>query len=49
LNSLGARHLMPYFFVGFVIAAYTGFGVMGVAFLAAAVAIIMQSRTSSTN
>jgi mannose/fructose/N-acetylgalactosamine-specific phosphotransferase system component IIC len=49
LNSLGARHLMPYFFVGFVIAAYTGFGVMGVAALAVAVAIIMQSRSSDTN
>jgi mannose/fructose/N-acetylgalactosamine-specific phosphotransferase system component IIC len=49
LNSLGARHLMPYFFIGFVLAAYTGFGVMGVAMLAAAVAMIMQSRTSSTN
>lgn len=47
LNSLGARHLMPYFFIGFVIAAYTGFGVMGVALLGVALAFLMQSRTSS--
>lgn len=49
LNSLGAKHLMPYFFIGFVIAAYTGFGVMGVAVLAVAVAFIMQSRSASNN
>lgn len=49
LNSLGAKHLMPYFFVGFVIAAYTGFGVVGVAALGVAVAFIMQSRSASSN
>lgn len=47
LNSLGARHLMPYFFIGFVIAAYTGFGVMGVAMLGVALAFVMQSRTAT--
>jgi mannose/fructose/N-acetylgalactosamine-specific phosphotransferase system component IIC len=49
LNSLGARHLMPYFFIGFVIAAYTGFGVMGVAVLAVAAAFVIQSRSASNN
>lgn len=40
LSSLGAKHLMPYFFIGFVVAAYTGFGVLGVAALAVAVAYV---------
>ncbi|MGE5673534.1 MAG: PTS mannose/fructose/sorbose/N-acetylgalactosamine transporter subunit IIC [Mycobacterium leprae] len=47
LNSLGAKHLMPYFFIGFAIAAYTGFGVMGVAVLAVAIAILLQFRSAS--
>ncbi|MGE5589458.1 MAG: PTS mannose/fructose/sorbose/N-acetylgalactosamine transporter subunit IIC [Bacillota bacterium] len=49
LNSLGARHLLPYFFIGFVIAAYTGFGVMGVAVLGVAVALILQYRSASSH
>ena len=49
LNSLGARHLMPYFFIGFVIAAYTGFGVLGLAILGVAVAFLVQSRSAMNN
>jgi mannose/fructose/N-acetylgalactosamine-specific phosphotransferase system component IIC len=49
LNTLGAKHLMPYFFIGFAVAAYTGFGVLGVAALAVAVAFLVQSKRPSAN
>lgn len=47
LNSLGARHLLPYFFIGFAVAAYTGFGIVGVTLLGVAVAYLVQSRAAS--
>jgi PTS system mannose-specific IID component len=41
LVSLGARRLLPFFFIGFLIAVYTQFGVLGVAALGALTAIII--------
>jgi mannose/fructose/N-acetylgalactosamine-specific phosphotransferase system component IIC len=50
LNTLGARHLMPYFFIGFAIAAFIpGFGVMGVAVIGIALAFLLTGRKTSTN
>lgn len=46
LNSLGARHLMPFFFIGFLLAAYTSFGVLGVAILGFLAAYLIMSRQS---
>ncbi len=41
LNSLSSKKLMPYFFIGFAIAAYVpAFGVIGVAILGAAYVIL---------
>ena len=50
LNSLGAKHLMPYFFIGFAIAAYIpGFGVMGVAVVGIALAFLLVNRKPVAN
>lgn len=45
LNNLGVKKLMPYFFIGFAIAAYIpAFGVMGVAVLGIAYVLLHVSR-----
>jgi mannose/fructose/N-acetylgalactosamine-specific phosphotransferase system component IIC len=45
LNNLGVKKLMPYFFIGFAIAAYIpAFGVMGVAFMGIAYVILYASQ-----
>lgn len=46
LNTLGASHLMPFFFIGFALAAYTGLGVIGIAIIGAAVAFLLQFRSA---
>ncbi len=48
LNSLSSKKLMPYFFVGFAIAAYVpAFGVMGVAVLGVAYIIMYVNMSKS--
>jgi len=47
LSSLASRSLFPFFFIGFLIAAYTNMGVLGVAVLAVLIAIVIQSRTKN--
>lgn len=50
LNSMGAKHLMPYFFIGFIIAAYIpSFGVMGVAAVGIAYAFLLVYRKPASN
>ncbi len=50
LNSLGAKKLMPYFFIGFAIVAYVpAFGITGVAVIAIALAILLATRKTSSN
>jgi len=45
LNTLATNKLMPFFFIGFIIAAYTGTGVLGTAVLAGLfAAVIMLNR-----
>lgn len=44
LSTLASPAMLPFFFIGFLIAAYTKMGVLGVAALAFLVAIIIQSR-----
>ena len=47
LNTLATNKLIPFFFIGFVIAAYAGTGVLGTAVIAALVAaVIMLNRTN---
>lgn len=47
LNSLAPGALMPFFFIGFLLAAYTKFGVLGVALLGFLVATLIESQRSS--
>jgi mannose/fructose/N-acetylgalactosamine-specific phosphotransferase system component IID len=47
LNSLVTPALMPFFFLGFLLAAYTQFNVLGVAAVAALVAIVVQTQRRS--
>lgn len=42
LNSLAPGSLLPFFFVGFLVAAYTNWGVLAIALLAILVALIIQ-------
>lgn len=52
LNNLSVKKLMPYFFIGFAIAAYVpAFGVMGVAILGVAYVIVYvkSSKSASDN
>lgn len=42
LNSLAPGKMLPFFFVGFILAAYTNWGVLGIAVLAILVALIIQ-------
>jgi len=42
LNTLSSNKLIPFFFIGFVIAAYTAMGVLGTAVLAALIAVVMM-------
>ncbi|WP_028923194.1 PTS system mannose/fructose/sorbose family transporter subunit IID [Pseudonocardia acaciae] len=44
MNSLVTSALMPFFFIGFLLAAYTGFGVLGVALLGVMIAALWISR-----
>jgi len=44
LNSLAPGAMLPFFFIGFWLAAYTKFGVLGIALLAFLVAMVIQSR-----
>ncbi|PSL00685.1 mannose/fructose/N-acetylgalactosamine-specific phosphotransferase system component IIC [Murinocardiopsis flavida] len=49
LSTLSTRPLMPFFFIGFLLAAYTGFGVLGVAalgFMIAAVWVFQKGGAS---
>lgn len=40
LNMMGAKYLMPFFFLGFVIAAFTGFNLVAFGVMGAVFAII---------
>lgn len=42
LNSLAPGTMLPFFFVGFLLAAYTNWGVLGIAVLAILIALIIQ-------
>lgn len=45
LNNLSTKEFMPYFFIGFAIAAYIpSFGVMGIAFLGTAYVALYAFR-----
>src|SRR5579864_7444434 len=44
LNSLVTPALIPYFFLGFLLAAYTQFNILGVAALAVVMAVVMQTQ-----
>ncbi|RSM88520.1 hypothetical protein DMH04_07705 [Kibdelosporangium aridum] len=44
MNTLVTTSLLPFFFIGFLLAAYTGFGVLGVALLGAMIAALWISR-----
>ncbi|MHB1651017.1 MAG: PTS system mannose/fructose/sorbose family transporter subunit IID [Desulfitobacteriaceae bacterium] len=44
LSSLASPSLFPFFFIGFLLAAYTKMGVLGVAVLAFLIAMVIQSR-----
>ncbi|WP_248927956.1 PTS system mannose/fructose/sorbose family transporter subunit IID [Paenibacillus hamazuiensis] len=44
LSILASRSLFPFFFIGFLIAAYVKMGILGVAVLGFCIALIMQSR-----
>lgn len=47
LNNLGTKKLMPYFFIGFALAAYIpAFGTMGIAFIGVAYAILYAYQHS---
>jgi PTS system mannose-specific IID component len=47
LSSLATNKLIPFFFIGFVVAVYTNTGVLGTAVLAALVAIVLMSFSSA--
>lgn len=47
LNSLVTPALFPFFFLGFLLAAYTQFNILGVAALAVVMAAIMQTRRAA--
>ena len=47
LSSLASPILFPFFFIGFLLAAYTNMGVLGVAVLAFLIAIVLQTRKSN--
>jgi len=49
LTVLSTRTLFPLFLVGFVIAAFTDFTVIGVALVAVAVILVLQARTRTDN
>ncbi|MDF2628097.1 MAG: system mannose-specific component [Symbiobacteriaceae bacterium] len=49
LNSLAPGAMLPFFFIGFLLAAYTNFGVLGIAVLAFLVALVMQSQRKSAD
>jgi fructoselysine/glucoselysine PTS system EIID component len=42
LTILGGKKVLPFFFVGFLVAVYASFGVIGVSVLAVAIAFIME-------
>src|SRR4051794_13674011 len=44
MNTLVTPALMPFFFIGFLLAAYTNFGVLGVALLGFMIAAVLVSR-----
>lgn len=46
LNSLAPGTMMPFFFIGFLISAYTKFGVLGTALLGFLIALIISSKKS---
>jgi len=48
LNTLATNKLIPFFFIGFIIAGYTGMGVLGTAVLASLVAIVMMFNRPKT-
>jgi mannose/fructose/N-acetylgalactosamine-specific phosphotransferase system component IID/mannose/fructose/N-acetylgalactosamine-specific phosphotransferase system component IIC len=48
LNSLVTPATMPFFFIGFLLVAFTQFNVVGVAALAAAVAVVWQMQQGRT-
>jgi mannose/fructose/sorbose-specific phosphotransferase system IID component len=48
LSSLASRALFPFFFIGFLIAAYLKVGVLGVALLAFMIALVIQYRKQET-
>ena len=49
LSTLASPGLFPFFFVGFLIAAYAKIGVLGVSLLAFAIAFIIQSRKTDSD
>jgi PTS system mannose-specific IID component len=48
LSTIASRRFFPFFFVGFLFAVYTGFGVLGVAVLGALVALIVAGYRLAT-
>ena len=46
LSTLATPIMFPFFFIGFLLAAYTDMGVLGVALLAFLVAIVMKSQSN---
>lgn len=44
LSTLASPAMFPFYFIGFLLAAYTKMGVLGVAVMALLVAIVLQSR-----
>jgi PTS system mannose-specific IID component len=50
LSSLATNKLLPFFFIGFVVAVYTSAGVLGTAVLAALVALVLMTfRTNGAS
>ncbi|MEW9673665.1 PTS system mannose/fructose/sorbose family transporter subunit IID [Ammoniphilus sp. 3BR4] len=47
LSTLASPGLFPLFFIGFLVAAYTNFGVLGIALLAFFVIMVIQSRSQA--
>lgn len=47
LNSLGTTKLLPFFFIGFVLASFLGISIIGAAILGVAVAFLIQTNAAN--